>query len=306
MWRCFFEAELMRASNRLCGVAFRGLFAGICVLGVALPAAASPVADSYYGGLNTYNNPNDVIGNSDFQIFSAEAIRTGNDLQVIINTNFVNHIGEDGVGLGALFLGNGTPNYNVTSYNATTHVYSITGPGSSADHYAEDTFAADPGRFGFAAAIPTNPGGLSGTGAFYALNGTGSDVLLSNVYNNTVTHGFVGGDGHYYFRQGQAVGVNTTVAGAALSNTVSWSIDTTANTLTFDIAGAFGSGLLGDAFTLAWAMTCANDVIITSTTFSPSVATPLPATLPLFAGGLGMIGWLSSKRRKKSVAAAGC
>ena len=38
-------------------------------------------------------------------------------------------------------------------------------------------------------------------------------------------------------------------------------------------------------------------------TFNSITATPLPATLPLFAGGLGFVGYLT-RRRKKAVAAA--
>ena len=37
--------------------------------------------------------------------------------------------------------------------------------------------------------------------------------------------------------------------------------------------------------------------------FSPAAATPLPATLPLFAGGLGVIGLLGRRRKRKNAAA---
>jgi len=37
--------------------------------------------------------------------------------------------------------------------------------------------------------------------------------------------------------------------------------------------------------------------------FSPVAATPLPATLPLFAGGLGAMGLLGRRRKRKNAAA---
>jgi hypothetical protein len=34
------------------------------------------------------------------------------------------------------------------------------------------------------------------------------------------------------------------------------------------------------------------------------VATPAPAALPLFAGGLGLVGWLARNRKRKAQAVA--
>jgi hypothetical protein len=47
-----------------------------------------------------------------------------------------------------------------------------------------------------------------------------------------------------------------------------------------------------------------NDVTWTTTTFSQGTATPLPAALPLFATGLGALGLLGWRRKRKAVAAA--
>ena len=130
---------------------------GASLLAFSLPVSASPIADNYIGGLDTYNGTPvttswDIIGNSDFQVYGLSASTTNNkDLNVTVYTNFVNHIGEDNVGLGALFIGTSTPNYNVTSYSGG--VYSNAGPGSSANGYAYDTYAADPGRFQYAAQL---------------------------------------------------------------------------------------------------------------------------------------------------------
>jgi hypothetical protein len=43
---------------------------------------------------------------------------------------------------------------------------------------------------------------------------------------------------------------------------------------------------------------------LVSATFTPVSTTPLPAALPLFAGGLGMVGLLSRRRRRKALAVA--
>jgi hypothetical protein len=286
---------------------YLGTFASFSVLVSGFSAGAAPVTltDNYYGGLNTYNNnypvSGDVIGTSAFDIMSAVVNRTGNNLEVVINTNYVQNIGDSGTGLGALFLGNGTPSYN----NAADSSKAITTP------FAYDEFSANPGRFQYAVSLPTKPiltsGHASGNGTVYALNGTGSDVQLSNVNGNTLTYPNNPSSG-FYFRTGQAVGVNNTAVTTTQGGvSATWSINATADTLTFDISNIFNN-LLGSTFTLAWEITCANDVILASVTLPGDAPapnpTPLPAAFPLFAGGLGVIGFLSSRRRKKLKATA--
>jgi hypothetical protein len=283
-----------------------GVLVGFSVLALGFPASASSVtvSDTYYGGLNTYNNnpltSGDVIGPSSFDIIGATLTRTNNDLQVTINTNYVTIIGDAGTGLGALFLGNGSPNYNAAA--STDPHPTISAP------YAYDTFAASPARFGFAFALnggPTNPTTSSGSGTLYKLNGTGSDVVQSNVNGNYTTFPNNPASG-YYFRSYQAVDVVTSgsnqAAAIATGPGYTWAVDVFANTITFDIAHAFSLGL-NSSFTFAWAMTCANDVILDQVTLTPnrgeSSSTPLPAAFPLFAGGLGMIALLSRKRKKQ-------
>ena len=284
-----------------------GLVVGASLLALSVSANASSftVADSYWGGYNTYDNyapPNtaaDIIGNSDFEIYGVTGTRTGNDLSVTVFTNFTGHIGEDNVGLGALFLANGNVSYNTSAPNYAGQVSA--GPPT----YAYDLPSADLGRFDFAAAIPTNPGGTSGTGTLYGLNGTGNDVVLANVNGNPITAP-VGGNPGYYFRAGQDVGVSPQTGTTSLES-INWSIGTgsftdlngthSTGTLTFDIANAFGLGLQ-DSFTLAWAMTCANDVIYVASTLGANTTTPIPASLPLFVGGAGLIGLFARKRRK--------
>ena len=280
-----------------------GALASLTILAFGFSASAAPVTvlDTYYGGLNTYNNnpptSGDVIGSSIFDISSAVLTRTGNNLEVVINTNYVQNIGDSGTGLGALFLGNGTPTYN----NAADSSQPITAP-----YYAYDEFSANPSRFQYAVGIPTNPTTTSGLGTLYALNGTGSDVQLSNDNGNTVAYP-INPTANSYFRMDQAVGVNNTAQtlNPLLGVSATWSIGS--GTLTFEIINAFA--LLSDNFTFAWAETCANDVILASTTLTSSSgggtqsATPLPAALPLFATGLGALGLLARRKKRKGAAA---
>jgi len=300
-----------------------GVLLSASLLTFSLPASATTFTDSYYGGLNTYNNSpvtgaSDVIGTADFQIFSMDVTRTNNDLHVIVNTNFIAHIGEDanvhgtwpGVGLGALFLGNqSTLNLNNT----------VNGSGVYAP-YAYDTFTNDTDRFKLGVSINEHPAGTSGgptPGTVYKLNGLGTDVILSNVANSSITYPDPGNNG-FYFRQNQAVDVISGTPHAGNGITANWSFaagpanNSSPGTLTFNVYNVFGSGAdqLADSFTLAWAMTCGNDIILVTATEHAENAnslnpTPIPAALPLFMSGLGVVGLLSRKRRKKLAVAAG-
>ena len=137
---------------------------------------------------------------------------------------------------------------------------------------------------------------------------------MANVGGNPVSWP---NTGHPYdiFRQGQAVQyVPTDPANKVSGTSVTFSVTqdsgptnssqplgNTEGLLTFSIVD---NGTLGNSFALAWAMTCANDIIIGQVTLPPGEQfnTPLPAAFPLFAGGLGLIGFLGSRRRKKLMA----
>ena len=173
--------------------------------------------------------------------------------------------------------------------------------------YAYNQFVGDTGRFQYAVGIPSNrsSGTVSGSGTVYYLDGTGNDVVLSHVGNYYQTYP-VDPSSPWYFRKGQAVGVKAGATGQS-DVSASWQIDKTNDILSFYIDGISDAGLLGDTFTLQWAMTCANDVLLASTNLTaggggpPPAPTPLPAALPLFAGGLGLLGALYLRRRNRTV-----
>jgi hypothetical protein len=59
---------------------------------------------------------------------------------------------------------------------------------------------------------------------------------------------------------------------------------------------------LGSDIALSWSMSCANDVLQDVVDLTPVQATPLPAALPLFASGLGAMGLIGWRRKRKAQA----
>lgn len=285
--------------------------AGVCVAAISLFslstaafASSVNVDDVYYGGRNVHNTvpnngggtnstnfPNqDVIanaGNNAFQISGATLTRTLNSLEVVIHTAYVGSLGVNslvgslGTTLGALFLGNGAPVYN-NGINSNP-VFDATG------HYTQDTFTKDTGRFDYALSPTYN--GTTKVGTVYSLNGTGSDVVLSN-YPTSIDN----------YRANQAVNVNGT---AQLANGITGTWSLTGTSIVFNLNNIFGQGKLDDTFTFAWAMSCANDIIMNTVTLvcddcGNTNEVPVPAALPLFAGGLGVFGFLAHRRKRRA------
>jgi hypothetical protein len=262
------------------------LFATVPLLGqmlapVSALAGTVTLQDNYFGGLNTYNNA-DSIGDGIFNISSAQIQRIGaggNTLVVTINTAFAGFAGSDaGTGYGALFI---TPGYNV--WHPT---------GSAASHYDTDTY--QPGEWQYALTIPQIPGGSSGSGGLY-LTGGGSlnvdtagfgTIVSSNVFGDPITAPNSGNNG-WYFRQDQAVQFTPDVAPIAAD---SWSVGP--GTITFQVTD---NHLLGDNFALAWAITCANDVIQGQVN-----GVPEPSTWAMMMIGFGGIGFGAYRRTRKS------
>lgn len=272
---------------------FKVLLAGLFLTGFVSGAQSAPVtvddsvqATSYWGGNETGSWGNDEIIGTDsvFGITNMVVSQVGNTLNVVINTFYSGtNIGNSGTTLGALFLGiPGQLNYDL-------------GDGG-APQYKSDTFAADTDRFSHVLDFngPVTNGVASETpglnsATLYTLVGDGSDVVQSN--------------GSGIIRAGQAVDViKTAKTGVGLGD---WAQETgkiTFNIYNFFAAGGLGAsgGLYATGVTLAWAMTCANDVILARVPISGGSTgeVPLPAgVILLFSGllGLGFLGRLKAK-----------
>jgi len=259
-----------------------GIFAATTTL-----AQAAPVnyADTYWGG-NDGGYNSDVVaatGDNRFNISSMDVERVANDLIVVINTEYANSVGALGTKLGSLFIGDPL----ALNFNG-----SFTGTGAEPS-YNNDVFIADTGRFSFVfdydTENPSNLSVLSGDGSLYKLNGTGSDVVLTQDLT-------AGG-----FRHDQAVdikdGAKTPTADTDVNG--KWTIGV--GTITFNISNFFAlNGIPSTGLTLAWAMTCANDIILAQVVIpggnTPQV--PLPAGLLLLLSGLTGFGVLSRRKTR--------
>jgi hypothetical protein len=261
---------------------------------VCFPALADVtvnITDNYYGGLNTYNNPSDSIGDGIFNISSASFTRStdGRTLTTVINTAFAGFAGTDaGTGYGSLFI---TP--------GAWH------PTGSAP-YSTDLYQT--GEWQYALTMPQLPGtgNQSGTGGLYqtgggllntAVSGYGT-IVGSNVNGDFISAPAPGNPG-FYFRQDQAVqfapsaGVNP-----YLGITDSWSVNQAAHTVQFVVTD---NGLLGNDFAFAWAMTCANDVIQGQVNIPSGVGgVPEPSTWAMMILGFCGLGFMAYRRKPKS------
>lgn len=264
-----------RQKSLLCAVA---LVSGGLLAPQVASAGSVTIADTYYGGINTYNGA-DVIGDPNvFDIKDAVIQRIGpggGTLQVVIDTNYAGAPGTsaaDGTGYGALFI---TPGAN--SWNPT-------GPAP----YTTDVYT--PGEWAYAFTVPQTPSGSSGTAQLYSTND--GSVVMSNVHGDPITYPYPGNPG-YYFRQGQAVQFTPSNGAVAVAGG-SWAAQP--GKLTFNIDD---NHLLGDAFSFSWAMTCGNDVIQ-----GMVGGVPEPGTWAMMILGFLAVGSMARMQRRKLATAA--
>ena len=315
------------------------LLASAAVVGLASSAFSFTLTDDpsvtgtltqniYYGATDSYNNngagnnPSDIIGsNPPFSIFSAVVTRTGpgnNTLDIRINTNFAGAPAagtSDGTTYGSLFLNpliwsannanthnttdnfvNGNQNWEYAVTTPTTNSGAVIGTSSL---YATGLNAApstitgtDP--FGSGVTGVTNSHGVP-----QSYSTTDGQIVMSNVSNNPLSAPVSGNPG-FYFRQGQAVQFSPNNGDPTFGSVTITEVN--GSYIQYSIVD---NGLLTNTFALAWDMTCANDAIqgLVSLAGNDLLPSPLPAALPLFAGGLGVMGLLAGRRKRKTAAA---
>lgn len=293
----------MRTGRIVCSL----LLASAAAVAMTSSAYSFTLLDNYIGGTDGATPP-DIIGTSPpFSITSAVITRSGvgnSILNITINTNFAGAPGTgpaDGTGYGSLFL------------NPLT--WSGSSPGLT------DNWVA--GNRSWAYAVTNTSGNANISGqvfGMYAIGGVVSETDSGTVpqYYTTadgkVFMSYTGGNGNplgsgatpvsgsngFIWRQGQAVQFlpNGITPDFAATMTVNGT-----TSITYKITD---NDTLGNTFAMAWAMTCANDAIqgLVTLTNTDLQGTPLPAALPLFAGGLGFMGLLAGRRKRKNAATA--
>jgi hypothetical protein len=319
-------------------IACCGLVASAAAIGLQSSARAGTVtlADNYYGGTNYYNScpgcsppTGDVIGEAGvFNITSAALTlnTNANTLSVTINTYFAGAptssnptVANDvaGTAYGSLFLGSASTwqtDHPAANAPWATDVY----------HPAEWSYAfvtggtpATTGAYsvGTVGSGVLNPGNNPANVVKYYNTNNGGQVVMSNVNNDPISYPN-GGNPNYWFRQGQAVQftpgrtATPTVNGTfSVSPTTYVGVTDTALTegsITYTIDN-YSSLNLGNDIAISWAMTCGNDIIQGTVNLGGNgqtpEPTPLPAALPLFAAGLGVLGFAGSRRRKSAAKA---
>jgi hypothetical protein len=244
-----------------------GAFSLFC----AASAQAGTISDlgstAYWGG--NHHNYGDAIGGAAYDISSASITRSGNGLSILIATSFAGHAGSatfaapKGIGYGDVLLASSWRPLGNDAHN-------------SADNAATGT------TWSYGLHLDDRWSNTGGTFTLYQLNGASNaaDLLLSQDF---MTCGL--GSACYY-RDGQAVAVNTASASAANTGlTGSWTV-AAGHSLLFTINDIGGTALAGyGQMALHWGETCQNDVI-EGITAVPEPATP--ALLALAALGLAL------------------
>jgi hypothetical protein len=264
---------------------------------------AAAGATTYWGGQEGHARSDaDVVGTlASFDVLSMEVTRivtstVSSDLKIEIKMNYTP--GTVGTGFGDLFMG------------STSSVWSPDTSNPDGANFANDTYNANKARFDYVVNIDnsTSPG-AGGAATVHKLDtvSPGSDVRQSYWPtangDNPPNPDFDGGS-----RSQQAV--EYTGAGPNLKPGSTWSFAAgSPNVLTILIKDdeVALTKLLGDGLiTIAWAMTCANDVVLGRITNPPHGGGPIP--LPagfllmgtVLLGGGGIAHWRKRRARRAS------
>jgi hypothetical protein len=173
-------------------------------------------------------------------------------------------------------------------------------PPTIVDSYVDFTLSS-PVTFGSISSLSANftdtAGGADAGSPRFALSATNGDFFL--VYLGTPPN----------FNDSNPVTFTTAFSGTNLNNGTNNSAFENGNTYVTlaSLEAAYGTDVISDAFFILERGYAANgpqsltlNSIDINGTDIPVSATPVPAALPMFAGGLGFVGWLM--RRKKRTA----
>jgi hypothetical protein len=294
-----------------------------CLAGFALwsmAASLAPAAATTYqlqnvnfgGGIHTCysgggcSDPTVIGSPSVFGITGASVSSSANTVTVTIDTPYANvptTAAAEGTTYGSLFLntsptGTGVYNsYAPGNYNYAAVMNGVTTNGQLNKSGTLSIYAIPPSQ------TPVNYPGTNVPTYYQTTNG---QVIMSNMNGSPVTYPYYGNP-WWWFRQGEAV-LFSPKAGATPFLTGTWNTNTSGEII-FSILVSSDPAFLANSFAFSWAMTCANDII--QALAVPQViggggggtVTPVPAALPLFLSGLGLIGFLGWRRKRGTVSA---
>ena len=273
------------------------LTGAILAAGIAQPASANgTIEDQYVGAYG--GSYGDVVGSSQFEIYSMDVDLTGSTLDATINTNFAGTAGTNfegitvdstGIGYGDLFLStDGWDPAGTSPYSSDNNI--------NGEFWEYALVIDDADRFvsGFAA---------GGTLSLYELTGDTNDknARLSDDFITSGTGSYrntqeVAADLDAYYLTDSSLPDtedNRTYYAQDTGVTGTWSVvdgGSNPNYIVFNI-DLSGTGLESTNFAFHWAMTCANDVI---------EGVPAPVILLLMATGLFGVGVSTAVRRKRA------